>query len=69
MASELETISNVEKLFLSNEFSYSTTVKAPNFDRVFMKNIFFIPYFLPGEKIDRGCKIKAFVGSKSKYLF
>ncbi len=48
------------------------TVKAPNFDRVFMKNIFLLHIFvvwLPLNKIDRACKIKVFVVPKLKFLF
>jgi hypothetical protein len=48
------------------------TVKAPNFDRVFMKNIFLLHFFVrwpPLKKIDRACKIKVFVVPKLKFLF
>jgi hypothetical protein len=43
--------------------TYTATVKAPNFDRIFKKNIF-TPFFVrcpPLKKIDRVCKIKVFV--------
>ena len=49
-----------------------TTVKAPNFDRVFMKNIFLLHIFVrwpPLEKIDRACKIKVVVVAKLKFLY
>jgi hypothetical protein len=45
-------------------------VKAPNFDRVFMKNIFLLYNFVrsaPLKKIYQGCKIKVFAMSKSKF--
>jgi hypothetical protein len=48
------------------------TVKAPNFDRVFMKNIFLLHIIVkwpPLKKIDRACKIKVFVVPKLKFLF
>ncbi len=48
------------------------TVKAPNFDRVFMKKIFFLQIFVgwpPLKKIDRACKIKVFKVPKPKFLF
>ena len=47
-----------------------TTIKAPNFDRVFMKNIVLLHNFARWalmKKIDQACKIKMFVVSKSKY--
>jgi hypothetical protein len=46
------------------------TVKAPNFDRVFIKNNFFLNIFYrwhPLEKFDRMYKIRNFVMSKLKF--
>ncbi len=51
---------------------WRNTVKAPNFDRVFMKNIFLLHIFVrwpPLKKIDRVCKIKVFVVPNLKNLF
>jgi hypothetical protein len=48
-----------------------STVKAPNFDRVFTQNIFFLHIFYrwhPLEKFDRMYKIRDFVMSKMKIL-
>ncbi len=53
-----------------NNKIFRYTVKAPNFDRVFMKNIFLFHIFVwwpPLKKIDRVCKIKVFVVLKLNF--
>ncbi len=60
---------NQKKTFVSVFRTY--TVKAPSFDRVFMKNIFLLHIFgmwPPLKKIHRACKIKVFVVPKFKFL-
>jgi hypothetical protein len=50
-------------------FPLYSTVKAPNFDRVSMKNIFLLHIFVrwsPLKKIDRTCKIKVCESPKLK---
>jgi hypothetical protein len=61
------------KMFSRDIYAYSiSTVKAPNFDRVFMENIFLLHNFVrwaPLKKIDQACKIKVLVVLKSKFWF
>ncbi len=62
----LTKVRRVSKHFLK----LASTVKAPNFDRVFTKNIFFLNIFYRWhtlEKLDRMYKIRDFVMSKSKF--
>ncbi len=56
----------------SFDTNYRHTIKAPNFDRVFMENIFLLYNFVRWahlKKIDHACKIKVIVVSKSKFWF